>query len=545
MLKSKTACCKKYVTINGAVSIVAKYSKKFLTSLLAQLVVLSQSAFAYNDIVPPQNTNDNPVNHIVIDPNRAGNAFIDRAQNGTPVVNINAASAGGVSANYYRDFNVNNENLILNNLKGEAGISQLGGALHGNPNFNIPGANAADIILNEVTSNRVSNINGYTEVFGKTAEVIIANPNGIMVGGAGFINTSRLSLITGQTNGLNIYGGLNPFIISTSPNAVISVIGRDVTDKDGNPVAYNLGIDMSDGNYMDLISRVVEINGKLLASDEINIKTGNDKAIRTANGWDVSSNDKESEPEFVIDSTAMGGIYAGRINLIATQAGVGVRTRGDVVSNISDVKFDADGNIVVDGGINSATNINISTNSDINITGKNVAANQDIIISSNKNISVDTPINANQNISFDTVNNLTVSSDVSAGNNLTTNATNTVNSGTIKANNFAKLSSNTFDNDGGKLVSVKNLDINLGSNDWISGGILQAETLNLIAGTITNINGEISANDLNIYADGDFINGDTGISTIARKYMLLQMRQNIWQNRPWLRYRSMGLKKLG
>ena len=529
VLKSKTACCKKYVTINGAVSIVAKYSKKFLTSLLAQLVVLSQSAFAYNDIVPPQNTNDNPVNHIVIDPNRAGNAFIDRAQNGTPVVNINAASAGGVSANYYRDFNVNNENLILNNLKGEAGISQLGGALHGNPNFNIPGANAADIILNEVTSNRVSNINGYTEVFGKTAEVIIANPNGIMVGGAGFINTSRLSLITGQSNGLNTYGGLNPFIISTSPNAVISVIGRDVTDKDGNPVAYNLGIDMSDGNYMDLISRVVEINGKLLASDEINIKTGNDKAIRTANGWDVSSNDKESEPEFVIDSTAMGGIYAGRINLIATQAGVGVRTRGDVVSNISDVKFDADGNIVVDGGINSATNINISTNSDINITGKNVAANQDIIISSNKNISVDTPINANQNISFDTVNNLTVSSDVSAGNNLTTNATNTVNSGTIKANNFAKLSSNTFDNDGGKLVSVKNLDINLGSNDWISGGILQANTLNLTAGTITNVNAEISANDLNIYADGDFINGDTGISTIlaATNDMTLNITGNI------------------
>jgi filamentous hemagglutinin family protein len=185
-------------------------SRRFIARTMSFALVFSQtamlmprSAFAYNDIVPPQNARDNPINHIVVDPDRAGGptsgaTHLDRAQNGTPVININAAGSGGVSANYYRDFNINEENLIFNNYQGEAAVSQLGGALHGNPNLNAAGTKAADIILNEVTSSRVTNLNGYAEIFGKQAELIIANPNGIMVGGAGFINTSRLSLITGS-----------------------------------------------------------------------------------------------------------------------------------------------------------------------------------------------------------------------------------------------------------------------------------------------------------------------------------------------------------
>ena len=89
---------KKHTNCNKSTTLetFSRFSKKLLTSTLAQLVVLQQCAWAYNDIIPPQNVNDNPVNHIVIDPDRAGEAFIDRAQNGTPVVNINAASKGGV-----------------------------------------------------------------------------------------------------------------------------------------------------------------------------------------------------------------------------------------------------------------------------------------------------------------------------------------------------------------------------------------------------------------------------------------------------------------
>lgn len=511
MGNKKQASCKKANVVGVSFATFSRYSKKVLTSLLAQLVVLQQCAWAYNDIVPPQNVQDNPINHIIIDPDRAGDAFLDRAQNGTPVVNINAASHGGVSANYYRDFNINAENLIWNNFQGEAGISKLGGALHGNPNFNNPGTRPADIILNEVTSSRVSNINGYAEVFGKTAEVIIANPNGIMVGGAGFINTSRLSLITGSSHGLDQNGNLTPFEISTSPNAIITVIGRDVVDKDGNPVAYNLGIDMAGGNVMDLISRIVKINGKLLAGQEINVLTGNATATRTPDGWTVTSKDGEDKPEFAIDSTALGGIYAGRINLIATEDGVGVRTRGDVVSTMDDVRFDARGNIVIDGGVNAAADITLQTsdcleiNQDI-LSGRDMAANAE-------NIVIGAKTNANRDIKI-TAKTTDVSNELIAGHNIAVMSDKIANRNVVKANNALNITAGTLDNTGGKLVAIGDLVLDLSNRDWATSGTLQAGgTLSLMAKDLTNIDGDISAGDLVINA-ANFTNGSDTVATI-------------------------------
>lgn len=497
----------------SSLKIISNYSKKILTSLLAQLVVLQQCAWAYNDIVPPQNVNDNPVNHIVIDPNRAGEAFIDRAQNGTPVININAASHGGVSANYYRDFNINAENLILNNYKGEADISKLGGALHGNPNFNKPDARPADIILNEITGSRISNINGYAEVFGKKAEVIIANPNGIMVGGAGFINTSRLSLITGSSNGLDANGNLTPFTMSTSPNAIITVIGRDVVDADGNPVAYNLGIDMAGGNVMDLVSRIVKINGKLLAGDEINIITGNDKATRTSDGWTVTSKDGEDKPEFAIDSTALGGIYAGRINLIANEDGVGVRTRGDVISTMDDVQFDAQGNIIIDGGVNSAGNATIKASGNIEVN-KDILAGRDIATDS-QNIVIAAKSHANRDIAIKTITETNIRQDLTAERNISLNSDKITNRNTVKANNALNITANTLDNTDSKLVAIGDFVLDLSNRNWETSGILQAgNTLNLMAKDLTNVNGDISASDIVINANGSFTNGSDTVATI-------------------------------
>ena len=46
------------------------------------------------------------------------------------------------------------------------------------------------VILNEVNG-PASGLNGYVEVAGQRAEVIIANPAGIQVNGGGFLNASR------------------------------------------------------------------------------------------------------------------------------------------------------------------------------------------------------------------------------------------------------------------------------------------------------------------------------------------------------------------
>ncbi len=98
--------------------------------------------------------------------------------------------------------------MILNNAIGNQNdviLTQIGGLVHDNANLRNSGA--ASVILNEVTSNRTTAINGYTEVAGKRADVIVANPNGISMAGAGFINVSRFTAVVGSVNGAGGFGG--------------------------------------------------------------------------------------------------------------------------------------------------------------------------------------------------------------------------------------------------------------------------------------------------------------------------------------------------
>ena len=287
------------------------------------------------------------VAHIV--PDGGTNTTVDRSQNGTPVVNIANASPGGVSRNTFRDFNVLNDNAVLNNFKGEAGVSKLGGALYGNPHFNVAGGRTASIILTEITSNRITRLEGYAEIFGDRAALIIANPNGIQVSGAGFINTSRLSLITGRPNINPSDGSIENFNID--PNAQISIIARNVNgiDANGNNIIIPLGLDASTTNYSEIISRVVKVSGQVYGGSDFNIKTGNHKY--DYNTKEITSNleNLANKPEISIDGSAFGSMYAGRISFTSTEEGVGVKmVGGNLVSTFDDVNISSSGNIEFD-----------------------------------------------------------------------------------------------------------------------------------------------------------------------------------------------------
>jgi filamentous hemagglutinin family protein len=456
------------------------------------------------------NIKDNPVSWIEADNSRGmGEIEIDRAQNETPIVNINRPSAGGVSVNYFKDFNVNDENLIINNHKGQTAQTNLAGVIYSNPNFNKPGGTEADIILTEVTSVNRTNIEGYVEIAGKEADLIVANPNGINVSGAGFINTARLTLIAGASGmgdldrTLNEAGGLNPFVLSKNADTAITVVGMNVVDKAGKPVAYNLVIDAKNIDYAQLIGKVVKINGDIIGStsSEIEIISGNEKAVynQATRRFEVTSSNgdvNEVKPEFAIDSTAFGGIYAGRIKVIATQDGVGVRMRKDLISDVDDIVFDARGNIVLD-------NMIVQANRSVDIKVKDKFENTGTIISGSGKIKVEAwgdIINKGKLYSQNSINfrasglfaNKEGAQIVSK--NIAVKTSGQINNaGQIYANEVLEVFAEKEVSSSGKLHANKRLSI-VSNRDITNSGVVSSEdiTVSASSGAISN-SGEINA----------------------------------------------------
>jgi len=134
-------------------------------------------------------------------------AQVIQTQNGLQQVNIAKPSGAGVSLNNYSQFDVPGKGAVLNNSPTIVQTQQAG-YINGNPNL-APGQSAG-IIVNQVLSNSPSQLRGYLEVAGQKAEVVIANPNGIVVDGGGFINTSRAILTTGTPN-IGANGSLTGF----------------------------------------------------------------------------------------------------------------------------------------------------------------------------------------------------------------------------------------------------------------------------------------------------------------------------------------------
>ncbi|GAA5317615.1 MAG: hypothetical protein AseanaTS_28200 [Candidatus Pelagadaptatus aseana] len=247
-------------------------------------------------------------------------AVIRQAQNGVPVIDIAAPSIGGVSHNKYSSFSVESQGLILNNSKVIAD-TQLGGQIHGNDRL----STTAKIILNEVTSNQTSQLHGLLEVAGQSADVILANPNGISCRGCGFINTPRATLTTGTPGFLD--GDLDSFTVN------------------GGAIAIE-GLNASTIDRLDLLARAITVNESLHAQ-QLNLVTGLNQVDYTNLSISPLGDSNADRPEFALDVASLGGMYADQITLVGTESGLGVNMQGELASDTGDIILQADGSLKI------------------------------------------------------------------------------------------------------------------------------------------------------------------------------------------------------
>ncbi|MDD2832809.1 MAG: filamentous hemagglutinin N-terminal domain-containing protein, partial [Methylotenera sp.] len=441
---------------------------------------------------------------------------IINAPNGVPLVNIQTPSAAGVSRNTYSQFNVNTKGAILNNSRTNV-QTQLGGWVQGNPYL---ATGSARIILNEVNSHNPSLLNGYVEVAGSRAQVVIANPAGISCNGCGFINASRTTLTTGTPIINN--GDLMGYRVG---GGAINFLGA--------------GLDTANSNYTDVIARAVNVNAGLWAQN-LNIITGSNQVNVASNGdvtgiTTISPNatlpDGSSNPTpgFAIDVAALGGMYAGKIHMIGTEAGVGVRNAGSIGASVGEVTIDVNGNLTNSNRISSTTQTNINTAS-ISNTGGTITAGQLLNINTNSltgdgqllsggdatvTLSSDYTqtstgeLQANGNLTFTTTGNLTNQGSLLAGGTLSLNAVNIDNTATAEITGL-----NTQINVSNTLTNRGVID---GSDTFINANVLN----NIGTGSIFGDHIALSATTLN--NDTETVNGVTTAAVIAARNQFSQL----------------------
>lgn len=253
--------------------------------------------------------------------------LVQETANGVPLVNITAPTAGGVSRNQYESFNVPTNGAILNNSY-TLSDTKLAGFVQGNQNM-VKGP--ATIIVNEVTSANPTAMNGFIEVAGNRASVVVANPNGITVNGGGFINTNQAMLTTGQP----IYDGAGNL-------TQLDITGGDIRIE-------GTGLDATTTGKLDILTRAATINAGIWGQD-INVITGTNQVAYDTLA--ITPIGKERREGVALDVSALGGMYAHRIVMIGTEQGMGVNMAGHMESGTT-LTLDAAGNLYNTGRMQS------------------------------------------------------------------------------------------------------------------------------------------------------------------------------------------------
>ncbi|MEB6579190.1 contact-dependent inhibition toxin CdiA [Enterobacter quasiroggenkampii] len=288
-----------------------------------------------------------------------GQTTVDRAGNGVPVVNIATPNGAGISHNQFGEYNVGKEGLILNNGTDRLTQTQLGGLIQNNPN--LQAGREAKGIINEVTGASRSQLQGYTEVAGKAANVMVANPYGITCNGCGFINTPNVTLTTGKPQ-FDASGNLQALEVT---KGAITVEGQ--------------GLDASKSDALSIIARATEVNAAIHAKD-LTVTAGANRVGADGSVKPIAG--EGAAPVVAVDTGALGGMYANRIRLVSSETGVGVNL-GNLTARQGDIQLDAGGKLTVTNSLASgsitANGAGVVLNGSHQAGGAlNVASSQDV-----------------------------------------------------------------------------------------------------------------------------------------------------------------------
>ena len=383
---------------------------------------------------------------------------VEETANGIPLVNITAPSSGGVSRNEYETFNVPDKGAILNNSY-TLSKTELAGYVQGNNNM---AERPAKIIVNEVTGAGPTSMDGFLEVAGNRADVVIANPNGITVNGGGFINTGKAFLTTGKP----VYDGEDHLQRFDITGGDILIEGKGLGGKETGSLA--------------ILSRAVKINAGIWAKD-LHITTGaNTVDAKTLEASAIEG--KGGRPAFALDTAAIGGMYAGRITLVGTEKGLGVNNSG-TWSAEDNLTLDWNGDLKNSGTIYSKGNADLRASHLEN--DKTIAAERNLSAAAKENIRNQGKLLAGENM------------DIYAG--------------------------KTLDNAGHAMESGNNLSIETGDAiNNTAGTIKSGGSQQIKAGhTLTNTEGTLAA-DGNINIQTDKMTGDGIVSAGKKAGILLE-----------------------
>ena len=424
----------------------------FISYIALGMVSLIASCYASNIVV--DNTAD-----------RSQRPNIYQHSDGIKIINITNPSSSGVSHNKYTQFDVSKKGVILNN-----GTDRYATQLVEFVNGNISLTQSAKVILNEVNSPNISQLNGYIEVAGPKAQVIIANPAGITCNGCGFINADRATLTTGKPLVEN--GKLTGYQVERGH---IYVTGQ--------------GLKNTGQDYTDIIARSVKINAELWANKEINVIAGQNNV-----GTDLSFTENKKDEiyqdrfNYGIDVSALGGMYAGKITLSANEQGVGVRNSGTLGVSAGDLNINANGIIINNNYMTAKDSINFNSSEIRNNTtiesGKNLNIQSQYVenfgkLSAGEQFTADSGYILNTNdiksknvqLKAQYVKNYGV---IEASNDITMKANDTYNANKILAENNIALSGYTIFNDKQSLIQSQNQNIQLNSSIFENQGTIKS-----------------------------------------------------------------------